>query len=155
MRYSSLKYLLFIAIILLLFANYCPTTTAEGFASLLQKSENFPQAVSDPILNDYPLTHTKHVSAANASQIWVDYPVFRLGSYEQITNNFRYWKNPDDGQCSRAEMCNALYKDKSVPSNQLFPLPEAEEGTGARVNYYRAEPNDLFYSIPTNENILY
>jgi hypothetical protein len=52
-------------------------------------------------------------------------------------------------------MCNALYKNKKHKSNIITPLPPAEEGAGARVGYYRSDPNLLFFSIPTNENILY
>jgi hypothetical protein len=37
----------------------------------------------------------------------------------------------------------------------VTPWPPAEEGEGARVGYFRTEPNELYYSIPTNENILY
>ena len=36
-----------------------------------------------------------------------------------------------------------------------MPLPMAEEGEGARVGYFRSQPNELYFSIPTNENILY
>ena len=63
--------------------------------------------------------------------------------------------NPDNGKCSRAEVCGALYRDAKTESNVVKPLPPAQEGPGARVGYYRSEPNDLFFSIPTNENILY
>jgi hypothetical protein len=101
------------------------------------------------------LIESKGVSANNASDIWKDYPVFGLGSFEQITNNIRFNRNPDNGKCSRAEVCGALYRDAKTESNVVKPLPPAQEGPGARVGYYRSEPNDLFFSIPTNENILY
>ena len=91
----------------------------------------------------------------NYSDIWFHYPIFTLGSFKQITNNLRFNDNPDNGQCIRADFCGALYHDKKVPSNEVFPLPEAEEGDGARVGYFRSEPNKLFFSIPTNQNILY
>jgi hypothetical protein len=52
-------------------------------------------------------------------------------------------------------MCNALYKKKKNKSNIVNPLPPAQEGAGARVGYFRSEPNMLAFSIPTNENILY
>ena len=50
---------------------------------------------------------------------------------------------------------NILFKKKKNKSNIVRPLPPAEEGAGARVGYYRSEPNLLAYSIPDNENILY
>lgn len=128
----------------------------EGYKNKLLKNPGlFPCSVDKPILDDYPLINKKVVSDNSASTIWWHYPIFQLGSYKQLTNNLRYWINPDDGQCSRAEFCGALYHDKKVNSNELYPLPPAEEGEGARVGYYRSEPNYLYYSIPTNENILY
>ena len=115
----------------------------------------FPRSVDKPILDDYPLINSNEVSTNNTSDIWKDYPVFEVGSFEQLTNNIRYNRNPDDGTCSRAELCGALYHDAKHPSNIVTPLPPAEEGAGARVGYYRSEPNSLYFSIPTNENILY
>jgi hypothetical protein len=122
---------------------------------ILSVSGEFPRSVDKPILDDFPLTNSNGISNNNASDIWQDYPVFGLGSFDQITNNIRYNRNPDDGKCSRAEFCGALYRDIKHPSNEILALPAAEEGSGARVGYYRSEPNTLFFSIPTNENILY
>jgi hypothetical protein len=115
----------------------------------------YPKTDDLPILDDYPYTGSKDVSNANSSQIWKDYPIFPAGDYRQITNNLRYWKNPDNGLCSRADFCNALYKDIKTKSNYVYPLPPAEEGDGARVGYFRSKPNILYWSIPDNENILY
>lgn len=130
----------------------------EGFNSNMLGLTNgkFPLSVEKPILNDFPLIGKNATSNENYSDIWFDYPIFTLGSFKQLTNNLRYHKNPDNGQCIRADFCGALYKDKKdVKSNEIYPLPEAEEGEGARVGYFRTEPNKLFFSIPTNQNILY
>jgi hypothetical protein len=53
--------------------------------------------------------------------------------------------------------CNLFYNDVEPTKEQLDEnvVRPAAEGDGARVNYYRSTPNQLFYSIPTNENILY
>ena len=87
--------------------------------------------------------------------MWWKYPIFSLPSFKQQTNNLRYRNNPDDGTCTRPEFCGALYHDIKNKSNEIYPLPPAEESDGARVGYFRTEPNKLYYSIPTNENILY
>jgi hypothetical protein len=110
---------------------------------------------TDILLDDYPHINKNKTSNDNYFQIWWQYPIFKLGSFKQITNNLRYWKNPDQGTCERADMCGALYHDRKHKSNIVKVLPEAKEGKGARVGYYRSEPNLLYYSIPTNENILY
>lgn len=126
----------------------------EGFGGLFSPGK-FPLSVDRAILDDYPQIGKNITSNNNYNQIWQDYPVFALGSYDQITNNQKYIKNPDNGTCIRADFCGAVYKDKKVKSNVIEPLPPADEGTGARVGYFRTEPNELYFSIPTNENILY
>lgn len=126
----------------------------EGFSGLIPGL--FPKSVSQAILDDYPLINKNETSNNNYNQIWWHYPVFSLGSYEQITNNLKYHDNPDEGTCVRADFCGALYHNKKdTKSNIIIPLPPAQEGPGARVGYFRSEPNELYFSIPTNENILY
>jgi hypothetical protein len=116
---------------------------------------DFPRADDLPILDQYPYTGNKEASNNSASDIWWHYPIFSLGSFRQLTNNLRYRYNPDEGTCMRSDMCGALYKNIKSKPNEIHPLPPAEEGPGARVGYWRSEPNILYYSIPTNENILY
>jgi hypothetical protein len=127
---------------------------SEGFASL--SPGDYPKSADRAILDDYPQKGINETSNNNYSDIWWHYPVFKLGSFEQITNNLKYNYNPDNGTCIRADFCGAIYDDiKDKKSNIIKPLPEAQEGGGARVGYFRTEPNKLYFSIPTNENILY
>lgn len=128
----------------------------EGFTNISLLPGIFPKSVDQAILDDYPKIGRNELSNNNYSDIWWNYPVFKLGSYDQTTNNIRYPSNPDNGTCIRADFCGAVYKNMgNQKSNVINPLPQAEEGPGARVGYYRSEPNELFFSIPTNENILY
>ncbi len=127
----------------------------EGYVNINDVTGDYPKAVSQAILDDYPLIGKNEVSHDSASDMWWKYPTFSLGSFKQITNNLKYFKNPDIGTCTRPEMCGALYHDAKVKSNEIKPLSEVKEGPGARVGYFRSEPNILFWSIPTNENILY
>jgi hypothetical protein len=131
------------------------TRNIEGFSGLINPGF-YPKSVNQAILDDYPQIGKNETSNNNYNQIWWHYPVFSLGSYKQITNNLKYYDNPDIGTCVRADFCGALYHDKKdAKSNIINPLPPAEEGSGARVGYFRSEPNELYFSIPTNENILY
>jgi hypothetical protein len=134
------------------------TKNNEGFSGLydLLTPGSFPKSVNQAILDDFPLIGKNETSDYNYDEIWWKYPVFTLGSYKQITNNLKHHYNPDQGTCIRADFCGALYKDnKNTKTNVISPLPPAEEGPGARVGYFRSEPNELYFSIPTNENILY
>ena len=130
----------------------------EGFSGLydLTVPGTFPKSVEQAILDDYPKIGKNETSNKNYSDIWWEYPTFKLGSFKQITNNLRYYDNPDEGTCISADFCNAVYYNKKDnKSNIINPLPPAQEGPGARVGYFRSEPNELYFSIPTNENILY
>jgi hypothetical protein len=150
--------ILFLLIILVLGLYLAPIIRLEGFSTNKQDLATpgtYPLSVDKPILNSFPLTGNKDVSNKNYSDIWMEFPEFSKSSFVQMTNNLRYVNNPDEGTCIRADMCNALYKNKKPKSNIIKPLPPAQEGPGARVGYYRSEPNLLFFSIPNNENILY
>lgn len=159
---NSIILLLIILVLGLFLAPFIKRDLNEGFTPVnkfksndLTTSGDFPVSVDKAILNDYPLIGKNDVSNDSASEMWWKYPVFGVSSFKQMTNNLRYFKNPDIGICTRPEFCGALYYDIKNNSNVVLPLPEAEEGEGARVGYYRTEPNKLFWSIPTNENILY
>ena len=95
------------------------------------------------LTGDYPTTNRKYVTDNDYNKIWWYYPIFKVGSYAQITNNLKYQRNPDDGECVTAEFCGALYKDKNITSNIINPLPPVPDTPGTRVNYYRT-PDNLF-----------
>jgi len=97
------------------------------------------------LLNSYPVKNTKVVNSDNYSHEWIYYPIFPLGSYEQITNNFKYYKNPDNGLCTPAEFCGDFYYDKNIKPNTniVKPLPPVSNDPGIRIGYYRTK-EDLF-----------
>ena len=155
---KSIIFLLGIIAVSLFLAPFITTNSedfSEGFTGLLSPGD-FPKSDNQVILDEFPQIGKNTTSDNNYDEIWWKYPVFSLGSFEQITNNLKHHRNPDQGTCIRADFCGALYNDnKNVKTNIITPLPEAEEGEGARVGYFRSEPNKLFFSIPTNQNILY
>lgn len=116
---------------------------------------DYPVSDDKPLLGDsFPLTgNTNILKGGNSTDMWTENLV---GNFIQTTNNKKYVDSPDNGSCTPAGFCDVLYKDIDVGNkNIITPLKPAEEGEGARVNYYRTMPNHLFFSIPTNENILY
>jgi hypothetical protein len=105
---------------------------------------NYPASEDWPLLSkQYSFTGRKTVSNNNYSDIWWHFPIFKVGSYAQVTNNLKYRRNPDDGTCVRADFCGALYKDNQLESNISKPLPPAPliTGTNTRVNYYTTDEN--------------
>ena len=86
--------------------------------------------------------------------IWRNYPQFEVGSYAQETNNIRYPRNPDEGTCTPADFCGALYENRPYKSNVVEPLPPVADETNPRINYYHSETGS-FFPFYNNKNILY
>jgi hypothetical protein len=162
MKSDTIKSILFLMVILIGGLALAPyLASVEGYENKSQVSllpGIYPDTVDKPILDSFPLTG-KTSALSNTDKSNSDTTIFGLGSYAQITNNMKYVQNPDNGSCTPAMFCNLLYKNidlkKEHETNVITALKPATEGAGARVNYYRSSPNTLFFSIPTNENILY
>ena len=109
--------LIFLIVILVLGIILAPfIKSIEGFesnyfASLRRTEGIYPVSVDQAILDDYPLIGKNETSNDDYSEIWWKNPVLPLSSFKQITNNIRYPKNPDNGTCTPADFCGALYKD--------------------------------------------
>ena len=108
----------------------------EGFLSTIAQSNELL------VQDQFPPIGGNQVSNDGASNNWVHDPVFKLGSFEQITNNLKYWKNPDNGLCAPTNMCGALYHDSAhSPSNIVSVLPPVSpKGEGVRVGYFVQQP---------------
>ena len=132
----------------------------EGYSnySLDQAAGNFPDAQTKVLVQDtYPPIGKNEISNDTANDIWMDYPIFPLGSYAQITNNIRYPDNPDEGTCTPASMCGALYHDKNTGNNYVKPLPPVNPDCGTRVGYFTTD-EQIITSLPyrtDTQNILY
>ena len=116
---------------------------------------NFPAAQMEVLVQDiYPAIGKNEISDNDASDIWWQYPIFKLGSYKQITNNIRYPNTPDEGTCMPASMCGALYNEKFLKTNYIEPLPQVNPDCGTRIGYFDTHVNLLPFR--TNmQNILY
>ena len=107
----------------------------EGFLNFPNKllsPGDFPLTVDKPLLvDDYNLKNPPYLSALNASDIYKEYPIFPAHSTN--INNIRYWTKPENGTCSRAEVCGYLYEDYT---DQHIPPPPTPPGWNKRVNFY-------------------
>jgi len=143
------------------FENYNLEETESDFANpkntLLPSNNNNLIKNESVVLLDgvFPRTDNNEITNNGANQIWKDYsPIVQVGSYEQITNNMKYYNNPDDGKCMPASMCNALYANKQHPSNVTQILPPVNDTCGTRVGYFTTGEN-LLYFRTDSPNILY
>lgn len=115
----------------------------------------YPSAENDVLVQDtFPITGINSVSDKQASNVWWQYPIFKVGSYDQITNNIRYPRNTDTGRCMPEDFCDAFYKPRQNKSNYVTPLPPVNPNCGTRVGYFTTDQNLLPFrsDVP---NILY
>jgi hypothetical protein len=139
---------------------YKKTGFIDGFSNyhLEGAMGDFPNSQTQLLVQDsYPPIGGNQISNDTSNDIWWHYPIFKLGSYAQITNNIRYPDNPDEGTCMPASMCGALYHEKKIGSNYVTPLPPLNPSFGTRVGYFDTD-KQLIDSLPyrTNmQNILY
>lgn len=136
-------------LLLLLIVFYRPqNNTYEKRENFLSPGE-YPKDTIYPLLHDdYQLKKENYnlVSKNNYSDNYEYYPIFSSDSLN--INNIRYWKNPDNGTCSRADFCDVLYDETpdkkhyaygngiDTPEVKTYP-PQPEWGM-ARVNYYES-----------------
>ena len=129
---NLLQYILFGVAILGIYYVYCGYT--ESFVSMVAGA--FPTSQDNPILEgDYPVKKDPVLSKETYSQMSSNQPITPMSSYEQTTNNFRFWKTPNNGMCSPADFCGALYNKKNI----LIPNVPKPNDASTRVNYYNID----------------
>uniref|UniRef100_A0A6C0B9P9 Uncharacterized protein n=1 Tax=viral metagenome TaxID=1070528 RepID=A0A6C0B9P9_9ZZZZ len=148
MKNTIIICLIFLLIVIIICSFVFPLpakTMLENFSSYtLEEKANYPISEDKPLVYEsYPYTGKKTVSNNSASDVWWHFPIFKEGSYAQITNNLKYQRNPDNGICVGSEFCGALYKDNQQGSNYTYSLPPVQNGPGTRVGYFRT-PQNLF-----------
>ena len=120
-------------LLIIIFCSAVSKQKPEGFQLL--NPATYPCSVNNPKLyGDYPVKKNPGATDLEYSNIWTEYPTYQVGSYEQVTNNKRYWNNPNNGTCIRADMCNGIYDDKTLDIPPQPPM--LKFGEGIRVNYY-------------------
>ncbi len=115
----------------------------DGFSADRVPSGEYPREVDEPLLYpEYPKITTgygvvlRESDSTNNSKL---YPVAaNLANYDQATNNMREWVTPDNGSCSPAGMCGALYAPKT-PAEYVVPSPIPLNDPARRVGFYGSE----------------
>ena len=161
--YTQMKTMILLVAILLfaigvpLFCNLPRSLQMREHFSLGNMIGELPASETNVLVQDtFPITGLNSVSDKQSADIWWQYPIFKVGSYAQITNNIKYPRNPDTGNCMPAEFCDALYKNRMNQTNVVTPLPPVVPSGGARVGYYNTDENQNLNTFSTNmSNILY
>ena len=140
--YTFIKFIFIIYLIYLAFSLLTKGGKGQGkkegflnFPNSKLSPGEFPLTVDKPLLvGDYNLQTPPYLSALNASDIYKEYPIFPAHSTQ--LNNIRYWTKPENGTCSRAELCGYLYEDYT---DQHIPPPLTAPGWNKRVNFYQED----------------
>lgn len=145
--------LIFVALMIVVYVamQYIASAVPKYEAMTQQSLEYNGDLLGPP---EFPWTGRTGVSGASGSTIWRDQPNGQeLGNYSQTTNNLRYPPSPDDGGCTPALFCNALYK-KIVVDNVAKWLPSVADNGQVRVNYYHTAAQ-RFDPFPDNGMLNY
>jgi hypothetical protein len=116
------------------------TGAKDGFSADRVPSGEYPHEVDQPLLYPtYPKKTTGYgvvLRENNSENNSALYPVAaNLANYDQATNNVREWVTPDNGSCSPAGMCGALYAPKT-PAEYKVPEPLPLNNPARRVGFY-------------------
>lgn len=105
--------------------------------------EQFINYGSYPHEQEFPLLYPEYqlkpeyktISKVSSQDIYKEYPTYSADSEE--INNKKYWNAPDNGKCSPAEFCNAIYADTSTPGiNEIGIIKPNPAWENKRVNFY-------------------
>jgi hypothetical protein len=132
-------------------------SSINDLESTLNNDNYDNQTITDAdilIKNSYDLKSNINVTDDGSYRVWWHYPIFKLGSYAQITNNLKYYNNPDIGRCTPTEFCGSIYKNKKNNSNYIQPLPPIDPSCGTRIGYFTTN-NNLLPFRNDSPNILY
>lgn len=143
---KSILFLFLFVVLCVVASLYNKNNFIEGYVTSPFNSTvgKYPSSQTEVLVQDtYPAIGKNQVSKENTYNMWWHYPIFKLGSYAQITNNIRYSNNPDIANCTPADMCYALYKDKHIGSNYVTPLPPVNPNGGTRVGYFNTSESFL------------
>lgn len=143
---SYINTILFIFLILLVLCYFgiFKFTSKEAFESNMNNDNllrpgRYPKTQDVPLLYGYyNVKDNTNVTKNNNYNIWKDYPVYK-NSYEQETNNKRYWSTPDNGLCSPAEFCGTPYRKTDIKKDKVSPgFPIGAPGV-TRVNWWASK----------------
>jgi hypothetical protein len=126
-----MKAVLLFGIVISVLIFLCLCKSRESFTTQTA-SGNYP---SKMLLADWYPLHKPNpmVSDLTAQDQYVNDPIFPAHSTN--INNLRQWRKPNNGMCSRSEMCGDVYDDRDV----VLPTPAKILGfdnNKIRVNFY-------------------
>ena len=126
-------------LILLIFnVNIINIITLKGFINREPFYSNpgcYPQSVTHPLLFDtYNLKKNMGLSNLGSEDLFKNDSIYNTSKIE--VNNIRYWKVPNNGKCTPANLCDGIYdSNKILPKNKRRRILPWTTNT-KRVNYF-------------------
>jgi hypothetical protein len=112
----------------------------ESF-TVLREPGSYPAAVTSPILyGSYPVSDTypdpiQKQSMHDLSMYDPDLTA-PMSSYEQVTNNYRYWSNPENGTAQDPALSGCSFYGEKTITPELSACSPGWSDDQVRINYY-------------------
>jgi len=89
------------------------TFVSMSIRSFMSRPSTIPDE-SKPLLDSYETNNPPKLSNETGETLSTYVANTPLSSYEQITNNYKKWKSPNNGVCSPTELCGSIYTSKNT-----------------------------------------
>ena len=111
--------------------------------SVLREPGSYPAAVTAPILyGSYPVsdTYPNPLQKQSMHDLSMHDPdvTAPMSSYEQVTNNYRYWSNPENGSAQDPSLSGCSFYGEKMITPELPACSPGWSDDQVRINYYNA-----------------
>lgn len=96
---------------------------------------NSKEGFSNYLLLDYPQSNIGYMPNVTSNDLQKFKPIHLPSSYDQITNNYKFWANPENGSAPNPHI-NGLSIYGFKPSEITYMAAPPEYTGYTRVNYY-------------------
>ena len=106
----------------------------ENFTNL--EPGTYPVSVTNPLLSSYKERQPPRLSNLTLQELSKMKPVYSANS--QKNNNVRYWSSPDNGSCTPADFCDAIYEPNPDMVNKMdISIWNTNNSCSRQVNMYK------------------
>jgi hypothetical protein len=115
-------------------------TMSENF-TVLQEPGIYPDTVANPILyGDYPISssYPNPIVSNSLHDLSIQKSEEPISSYEQVTNNYRYWKNPENGSVQDPSLSGYSFYGEKMLDPELPACSPGWSDSEVRINYYNS-----------------
>ena len=107
----------------------------ENFSNVELEPGTYPVSVTNPLLSVYKERNPPRLSNLTLQELSKMKPVYSANS--QKLNNVRYWSTPDNGSCTPADFCDAIYEPNPDMVNIMdVSIWKSNNSCSRQVNMY-------------------